>query len=105
MAPFVKYARRAANGEVLMAISHSEISTQGYASTTQTANALLGWLGIERVPAEPLALKSSHALTRADRQGLHVMGFSGNSPDAHGDHLRELDRTLLPLLRARWGGA
>ena len=48
MSPFIDYAKRAAVGERAILITHSEVFPGTFASTTETADALLGELQIER---------------------------------------------------------
>ncbi len=119
--PFVEFARRAIAGDKLMVLTHSTIETEGYASTTQTANALLAALGIERrevsaIASSPPPVKFRSALfafpegerrwlsvtSEARRGGLIVLGCTGNGKGDHIAHLAQMSETVLPPLRTRW---
>jgi hypothetical protein len=119
--PFVNFARRAVAGEKLMVITHSTIETEGYASTTQTSNALLAALGIERravtTPASsppPVKLRAAvfafpdgerrwlSVTSEARQGGLTVLGCTGNGKGDHIAHLAQMSETVLPPLVARW---
>jgi len=91
-------------GEKLMVLTHSTIETEGYASTTQNANALLAALGIERravtapssspppvnsgppcSPSRRASAVGSRSPARRARAALTVLGCTGNGK---GDHIR-----------------
>jgi hypothetical protein len=104
MEPFVSFAKRAAAGERLMVVSHSSIIPPGYASTTETSNYLIHALGGRPTPAKPrrsdplgLELRS-----RFDRQGFHVLGYSGNGKLDHCAHVGLLRDILKVHLAPRW---
>lgn len=102
LAPFTLFADRAVNGEKLMAITHSSISTP-YASTTETAAFLLNQESVPKVTANtPGPRQNMTLLYRADRGSFHVQGYTGKDKAAHCDHLFALGDTLFPLLRERW---
>jgi hypothetical protein len=103
MRPFVEFAREAVAEHKLMAITHSAIVTDGYASTTETTDYLLESLGIERVSEPGTVNRYGMALTSsADEGALHLRGYPGDDRAAHGAHQRALGVTLLPLLREWW---
>lgn len=105
MVPFVRFSQRAARGETLFAITHTQIRTP-YASTTETADYLLQVNGVERVDAEKPGPRPGMTLvSSATGHGLRVFGYGGNDTRAHCDHLHAIGQTLLPLLRERWSGA
>jgi hypothetical protein len=103
MRPFLRFAREAVAGKKLFAITHSEIPTPGYASTTETADYLLAELGMRRVhewrdgPRPGMMLLSS-----AERGWLSIEGYVGISKRAHADHQWAMGSTLLPRLREWW---
>jgi hypothetical protein len=106
LAPMDRFADQAARGERLLAITHSEIATPSYASTTETANFLLASHGIERQWSDRPGPRPSMPLrSLAQQGGLWVAGYGGHDATAHCNHLWELGQTLLPLLAARWNGA
>jgi hypothetical protein len=103
LAPVDRFADQAARGERLLAITHSEIATPSYASTTETANFLLASHGIEPEWSDLPGPRPSMPLrSLAQQGGLWVAGYGGQDASAHCDHLRALGETLLPLLAARW---
>jgi hypothetical protein len=101
MAPFARFAKRAADGKALMGISHSRIATYRYASTTQTADYLIDSVSASREPtggATP-AVGGGSAAKRGD---FYVVGFGGDDTDAHCEHLTQLGETLFPVLAEHW---
>jgi hypothetical protein len=103
MRPFVRFAREAIAENKLMAITHSAIVTDGYASTTETTDYLLETLGIERVSEPGTVNRYGMTLTSsADEGALHLRGYAGDDRAAHGAHQRALGITLLPILREWW---
>jgi hypothetical protein len=91
MAAFLAFAEQAVAGTKVFVISHSSQPTP-YASTTETADYLLGRLGLERTPLEPSHGEEFSQLSQARRGGFEVHGFTGASGPAHLFHLRSLDR-------------
>jgi hypothetical protein len=93
MLPFVRFAKEAAEGKKLMVLTHSQIEPVGYASTTETADAILQSIGLVRTEVDPkkasppvvtleVAVRAMPAkanawlevITEAHREGLHVYG-------------------------------
>lgn len=103
--PLIDYARRAMRGEVLLAITHSNIETIGYASTRETTDFLLRSLGLSRRPSNLPGPGRMMRTSYTESGGFSVSGYEGIDAAAHGDHLRNLDATLFPRLRRRWGRA
>lgn len=102
MAPFTLFADEAIAGRKLFAITHSTIQTP-YASTTETAEFLLDTEGVPvdraQVPGpRPGMIRTS----RADHEGFHLLGFSGEDKAAHCDHLFAFGELLLTPLAERW---
>ncbi|MEI9936327.1 MAG: hypothetical protein WDO69_03800 [Pseudomonadota bacterium] len=102
MAPFTLFADEAIAGKKLFAITHSTIQTP-YASTTETAEFLLDTEGLpvdrhEVQGPRPGMIRTS----RADREGFHMLGFSGEDKSAHCDHLFAFGELLLTPLQERW---
>lgn len=119
--PFVAFARRAMTGQKLMIITHSAIPTEGYPSTTETTDALLGALSVEREPASPEAASPPpvdlpvatrafpsgernwmQVVTRVEQGNFSVYGCTGNGKGDHIAHLAQMSVTVLPALRERW---
>jgi len=100
MEPFSDFAERAMAREKLFALTHTEIRTPGYACTTETANYLLDFVHLRRVETNQAGPRRDMWLTSyADGGAFHVRGYSGNSKQAHADHLLGIGRTLFPMLR------
>ena len=100
VAPLTNYARLATRNERFFFLTHSQIGTEGYASTTEMSELLLRQLGLRRTAGEPttdpLGLR-----TFVDHEGFHLRGFGGIDERAHCDHLRHLAEAIR-LLEERW---
>jgi hypothetical protein len=104
LAPFVRFARRAANGDAFMHVSHSSILPPGYASTTETANYLIWQMG--GVPEErsardndPMGLRLMRAYDKGD---FHVEGYTGNGKLDHCAQLGVYREVLKNDVAKRW---
>lgn len=103
MAPFTRFAERAARGEKLFAITHTAIVTPKYASTTETASFLVAKQGLTRTVVDEQGPRPKMRRTStAQSSDFVVWGYAGGDTDAHCDHLYAIGDTLLPLLAARW---
>lgn len=102
LAPFVDFARRAAAGDAFFFLSHSSIDPPDYASTTETAHAL-----IAAVAGRPQRVVRRDALgldlvEAFDRGSLHVRGYRGSGKLDHCAHFGVYPDALRGLAR-RWG--
>lgn len=101
--PFIAFAEKAKAGEKVMVVTHSKIFTEGYASTTETAQLLATRLGEKLVAADPtedpLGLRSF-----IDAGGFHLRAYGGNDKRAHCDHTRHMTWALKDVLVKAWGG-
>jgi hypothetical protein len=118
LAPFTRFAKLASEGKRLFSITHSDIGGMTYASTSETADALLREVGSTRAqtketpprvttPALLAALPKPQdtwleQTSDAKMGGLHVRGYSGQTPDQHMAHLVQMSVTVLPELAERW---
>lgn len=121
MKPFVEAAERAARGEMYFGITHSAIDPRLYASTTATSSYLLDAVGAKREPRDPerdqpkyLELESMNGAiskklekhmeptSEARKGNFHVIGYRGETPEHHMEHLFQMGSTLLPELVERW---
>ena len=101
--PYAKFAAKAAAGEKLMAIAHSDIRPPTYASFKESASYLLSQHGVEREIVDIDGPRETMKLTsKAQLNGLSVLGFAGAGPKDHCDHLYSFGEVLLPQLEARW---
>ncbi|MDC3958699.1 hypothetical protein [Polyangium jinanense] len=116
IAPFVRFAEKAAAGEKLFVMTHSEIGEFRYATTTETSDAILRVIGIERSrtigwpdrPSFPLgrAVMSTERWleqrSEARRGELRIAGYRGFKEDDHIAHLAQMSSTVLPSLVEYW---
>jgi hypothetical protein len=96
LAPFEALARRAlVEPRLSFILTHSDVPTDGYASTREVADVLLERLVVRVDRTRAAGLR---ALTRrAEEKGLVVRGYAGEDRDAHCAHL-----ALLPELVELW---
>jgi hypothetical protein len=120
IAPFVRYAKEAVAGRRLMVITHSEISTYEYSSSSESADAILAALGLTRTkltdadsPPEVTFESAVTAFPARERRWLsarsaahagnfHLYGYAGRDKPDHIAHLAQIAVTLLPELKKRW---
>jgi hypothetical protein len=103
MRPFARFAAQAAQGNKLFAVTHSSVVTDRYASTTQTAKALLGSVGLEPQSAKGTGPRPNmHVVTQNRVGGLSVTGYAGADAEAHCEQLRAIGDTLFPELARHW---
>jgi hypothetical protein len=121
MKPFVDAAQLAVRGEIFFGMTHSEIDPIAYAGTTATANYLIAAVGAERRPLDPVrdaplhldleSMKGAVSKSReialvptseARKGNFWVVGYRGDTKEAHMAHLFQMGSTLLPVLVKRW---
>jgi hypothetical protein len=78
----------------LFAITHSNIATDGYASTTECSRLLL----------RELDVPSEGPFVSGKAGSFSVEGSAGEDAAAHVAQFRQMDATLFSKLRARWSG-
>lgn len=116
--PFIRFAKAAIKGERLLFITHSQIPTLDYGSTTETTNLLLNAVGLAREAGGPTpalldlpaiktavpkkSLRTLSPKTFVDQGGLFVRGYAGDKPEDHLSHLLQMASTALPALAERW---
>ncbi len=101
LAPFLQFAARATRGETFAFVSHSSIDTPDYASTTETAHALVASVGgrpTSVLRRDPLGLD---LLEMFDHGSLHVRGYRGNGKLDHCAHFGVYPDALRAIAR-RW---
>jgi hypothetical protein len=104
LASIVSFAQRAARGEKLFYLSHSQIGTD-YPSTTRSSRALLAKLHLQSTPVEPgdPAGEGPFGLEgKVDEEGFHLRSFRGRDAHAHCDHLRHFDEALGDIVERAW---
>lgn len=94
--PFLDYARRAAAGECTFLYSHLYPPDPQYRGNTTTlaAEYLLERLGVERIPSEEVNKRGVPIAYRADREGFHILGYSGMTQQDHFEHFYSLSDLL-----------
>lgn len=91
MAPFYAFARRAAaNSRLRLIVSHSSIVPGSYASTTETANAILSHIGAAVTPASGTGRRGMRLKSRTQRGGVLVLGYHGGVASDHIDQLQTI---------------
>jgi hypothetical protein len=118
ISPFLRAAKRAAEGRLLFSITHSEIDPIAYAGTYLTAGYLLDAVHGHR--GEPLAApehvqlraaegavakrleKRMEPISEATVGSFHVRGYRGNTAEHHMAHLLQMGATVMPELVRRW---
>jgi hypothetical protein len=84
---FLQFARDAALGRKRMLITHSEVFPGAFASTTETANWLLNQLHLRRARVCTPGPVGMQQISSAHRGKLTILGFAGDTPLDHVDHL------------------
>lgn len=97
--PFLQFARQAVVGEKRFIILHSEIFPGTFASTTETADWLIGQLGIKRTAVLRWGPMKTQQLGETTQGQLQIRAFAGNSAPDHVDLLHGLPEFLAELLR------
>jgi hypothetical protein len=87
---FLRFAADAARGRKRLWVTHSEVYPGTYASTTETADAMLEALGLGRRPVLRRGPIGMQQLSEARTGGFALAGFAGNSAPDHLDHLYAL---------------
>jgi pimeloyl-ACP methyl ester carboxylesterase len=96
---FANFARAAMRGEKRFIVTHSEIFPGTFASTTETADWLLGAVGLHRTPVLKWGPRGMQQLSEAGVGRFEVLGFAGNTGPDHIDQLHAMPEFLTRLLR------
>ena len=103
LSTFKAFAEDAVRGERLMVVTHSQIVTEKYASTTESANFLLEHLGLEREePDRGFGPEGMQMLSSVSMGGFHLQEYAGTDARAHGQHLHAVGHLLFAPLREFW---
>jgi hypothetical protein len=95
------FAARAARGEKIFVLTHSNVVPTGYASVRRSADLLLHQLDVER-QAMRRKVGLLDQLTGADQAGFHVRGYAGRYEEAHCAHVTLLGPIVRDLLEPVW---
>jgi hypothetical protein len=98
LAAFVDFARAAMRGEKRFLVTHSEIFPGTFASTTETADWLLGALGLRRTPVLRWGPRGMQQLSEVRAGRFELLGFAGNSAPDHVDHFHAMPELLAHVL-------
>jgi hypothetical protein len=98
---FARFARAAVRGEKRFLVTHSEIFPGTFASTTETADWLLGALGLRRTPVLRWGPHGMQQLSEARRGRFLLLGFAGNSAPDHIDQFQGIAEFLKLLESAK----
>jgi hypothetical protein len=98
LAIFVKLAQDAVAGKKRFVLTHTEIFPGTFASTTETADHLLGQLHLKRRPVLRWGPLGTQILCEVKQGRFHLLGFAGNSAPDHVDLLHALPE-LLSVVR------
>lgn len=96
---FAEFAKAAVRGEKRFVVTHSEIFPGTFASTTETADWLLGALGLRRTPVLRWGPRGMQQLSEIRAGRFELSGFAGNSAPDHVDHLHAMPELLKQVLR------
>ncbi|WP_394822728.1 hypothetical protein [Pendulispora albinea] len=99
---FMRFAQDAMDGKKQFVFTHSSIVPPGYASTTETAAALIDVVRAQKVWLRTPAPRNLMRLYRADVGGFHIRGFSGTTKEAHIAQLHLVGEVLRELVVPRW---
>ena len=95
---FRDFARAAMTGEKRFLVTHSEIFPGTFASTTETADWILGSLGLHRTPVLEWGPCGMQQLSEVRAGRFEVRGYAGNSAPDHVDQLHAMPELLARLL-------
>ena len=101
LAAFAAFARAAMQGEKRFVITHSEIFPGTFASTTETADWLLGAIGLKRTAVLKWGPRRMQQLSEAHSGKFDLLGYAGNSAPDHIDQLHALPELLAFTLGFR----
>ncbi len=102
LAPFIEFAALAKDKKKVFVMTHSSIRPYDYASSTESALAVLDAVG---VTTTPLSGKNAHGMEqtyRADAGALHAFGFKGEAAKDHMDHLGLVADMVRTYVAKRW---
>lgn len=94
---FEQFARAAVRGEKRFLVTHSEIFPGTFASTTETADWLIGALGLRRTPVLLWGPRGMQQLSEVSSGRFDVLGFAGNTAPDHVDQLHAMPEMLNRL--------
>jgi hypothetical protein len=97
LAVFAQFAKDAVAGRKQFVLTHTEIFPGTYASTTETADWLLGQMKLKRTPVLRWGPMGTQILSETKEGRFHLLGFAGNSAPDHVDVLHSLPELLREI--------
>jgi hypothetical protein len=102
IAPFVAFAKRAAQKQTFMFMSHSSIIPPGYASTTEVAEHVVSRLGGKPKKASRHDVLGLDMIDRFDKGNFHMRGYTGDDKPDHCAHIGLMADVIKSHLAPRW---
>jgi hypothetical protein len=102
LTPFVAFAKRAAQKQTFMFMSHSSIIPPGYGSTTEVAAYLVGKLGGKPKKAARQDVLGLDMIERYDKGNFHMRGYTGEDKPDHCAHIGLMADIVRRHLEPRW---
>jgi hypothetical protein len=100
--PFIAFAKRAAQKQTFMFMSHSSIIPPGYASTMETANYVVKQLKGKPKKATRQDVLGLDLFQRFDKGNFKVRGYTGNDKPDHCAHIGLMADIMRVHLGNRW---
>ncbi len=104
MKDFIAFAQLASERKKTLTVTHSQVVTEGRASTAEAADVLLQNLVLLRVPVGGADGTGMERESIADDGEFHLRSYWGDTGEDHVDHLRSVGEALrltsLPRVRA-----
>lgn len=98
MKDILRFAKDARDLKKIMFLTHSEIPTSGYQSTTQTADYLINGLGSQRI-AVTVVDEVGIQQSACDTGYFHLKGYAGNTANDHLKHLYGMNLMLEEIIQ------
>ena len=100
--PFLDFAKKAAQKQRFMFMSHSSIIPPGYASTTEVAHYVVKQLRGKPKKANREDVLGLDMIDRYDRKKFHMRGYTGEDKPDHCAHLGLMADVVRVHLEPRW---
>jgi hypothetical protein len=104
LTPFVAFAKRAAQKQTFMFMSHSSIIPPGYASTTEVADYMVHQLGGKPRKSNRQDVLGLDMIDRFDKGNFHMRGYTGDDKPDHCAHIGLMADIVRAHLEPRWKG-
>ncbi len=98
MKDFLRFAQDARDRKKIMLVTHSEIPTSGYESTTQTANYIINGIGAQRSVVSSMDEIGTQK-SACDTGYFHLKGYAGETATDHLKHLYAMNLMLEKIIQ------